>query len=99
MAFTTLRNAGIAAAVLLIAFGLLGWEILLLLGLISAAMALKGLLNLFGVFGKAVLPGLELGLLCFAAFVVLDAGIWRWVFVGVGVFFGLSVFSRRASAF
>lgn len=94
-AWALLRNAGIAAIVLGAAYGALGWYILLLLGVVSAAAAVVGLLTLVGVVGHARWPFVQCVLLMTAAFGVVEPGIWRWVFVGLGGLFGLGLFSRK----
>ncbi len=90
-----LRNSGIAA----VAFGgahvATGWEVLLFLACLSATFALTGGLTLIGVFGRARTPLIGGVLFLSSAFLLVDAGVWRWVFVGFGVFLALATFSRK----
>jgi hypothetical protein len=99
MSVMLLRNAGIGAIAFLVAYAALRWEVLLLIGLILAAIALEALAQVAGIRHKALLPIIGATLLIGAAFTIVDPGVWRWVFVAVGVFLGLAMFSRNSMRF
>ena len=90
--FVQLRNFFLLSAVVLVGYGMADWPILLLLGAIGLAIAVSGMLTIFGVWGSARFPILAAVFLGSAAFIQLEDGVWRWIFFAMPGVFGLAAF-------